>query len=176
VLALTKTDLVNIRPQGGDPAIVNDFPNEDGVPNHAPDGVMQVDNHDMLTGTGTDGKLFSTDLRYTCQDWTSAVGTDGTPRVGHAWPRSGTPVMFPAAGTGGRGGGPRMPPGGFAGGGPPPGGGDRMMSGDHWMSALTEAGCAPGASLVEMGGPMRDNPTVGSGGGYGGFYCFALSP
>ena len=46
------------------------------------------------------------------------------------------------------------------------------MSGDNWMSALNEAGCAAGASLVEMGGPKRDNPTVGSGGGYGAIYCF----
>jgi hypothetical protein len=27
-----------------------------------------------------------------------------------------------------------------------------------------------------MGGPQLNNPTVGSGGGYGGFYCFALMP
>jgi hypothetical protein len=46
----------------------------------------------------------------------------------------------------------------------------------HWMSALDEAGCAAGASLVEMGPPQLTNPTVGSGGGYGGFYCFALTP
>jgi hypothetical protein len=44
------------------------------------------------------------------------------------------------------------------------------------MSALTEAGCAPGASLIEMGPPDASNPTVGSGGGYGGIYCFALMP
>ena len=47
---------------------------------------------------------------------------------------------------------------------------------DNWMSSLTEAGCAAGASLVEMGGPIASNPTVGSGGGYGGIYCFALTP
>jgi hypothetical protein len=44
------------------------------------------------------------------------------------------------------------------------------------MSAFNEAGCAPGASLVEMGGPKPRNPTAGSGGGYGRFYCFALTP
>jgi hypothetical protein len=31
-------------------------------------------------------------------------------------------------------------------------------------------------SLIEMGPPILSNPTVGSGGGYGGFYCFALTP
>ena len=69
----------------------------------------------------------------------------------------------------------RLPPRGPLGRRPgfPPGG---MTSGDHWISALDEAGCAPGVSLVEMGGPILSMPTVGSGGGYGGFYCFSLTP
>ncbi|HNN92275.1 MAG TPA: hypothetical protein PKI03_08405, partial [Pseudomonadota bacterium] len=37
LFANTKTDLVATRPVGADPAIQNDFPNEDGVPNHQPD-------------------------------------------------------------------------------------------------------------------------------------------
>jgi hypothetical protein len=37
-------------------------------------------------------------------------------------------------------------------------------------------GCAPGVSLIEMGPPDPSMPTVGSGGGYGGFYCFSLTP
>ena len=45
----------------------------------------------------------------------------------------------------------------------------------NWMSALDESGCAPGVNLIQTGGPGRDG-TVGSGGGYGGFYCFALTP
>jgi len=180
VFAMTRADLINTRPKGADPAIINDFPNEDGVPNHAPDGATQLDNHDVLTGTGTEGKLFSEDARYTCKDWTSSVGADGTPRVGHSWPRSGTPVRIPTSGTGG---GMRPGsgfPGAAAGRGAPPlpmgGSGGGRISGDHWMSALNEAGCAAGASLVEMGGPNRNNPTVGSGGGYGAIYCFALTP
>ena len=50
------------------------------------------------------------------------------------------------------------------------------INGANWMSSLDEAGCAPGASLIEMGPPNPSNPTVGSGGGYGGIYCFALMP
>ncbi|HET8938861.1 MAG TPA: hypothetical protein VFN67_35690 [Polyangiales bacterium] len=177
LLAMTREDILNIRPKGGDPAIVDDFPNEDGVPNHAPDGVMQVDNHDVLTGTNDKGQLFNADWKYTCHDWTSAVGADGTPRVGHSWPRSGTPIRRGGAGAGGAGDVPtgmRRPRPSAAGmGGGMMGG---MISGDNWMSALNEAGCAPGASLVEMGGPRADNPTVGSGGGYGAIYCFALTP
>ena len=45
-----------------------------------------------------------------------------------------------------------------------------------WMSSLIESGCAPGVSLIEMGPPNPNSNTVGSGGGYGGFYCFALVP
>ncbi|MES1179066.1 MAG: hypothetical protein ABUL62_32425 [Myxococcales bacterium] len=44
------------------------------------------------------------------------------------------------------------------------------------MSSLTESGCKAGSNLVETGGPAANAVTVGSGGGYGGFYCFALSP
>jgi hypothetical protein len=60
-----------------------------------------------------------------------------------------------------------------SGGGMQPGGGGNA---DNWMSALNEAGCAPGASQVEIGPPDPDMPMVGSGGGYGGIYCFALTP
>ena len=175
LVAANKTDLMTTRPTGADTLIVNDLPNEDGVPNMAPDG-EEVDNHDVLTGTNETGGVFSTDWAFTCHDWTSAVGSDGTPRVGHSWPRmGGMGGTFPApvagsggssggfAGTGGRGG---RPGGGFGG----------MGNQDNWMSALTEAGCAPGASLIEMGPPDPSNPTVGSGGGYGGIYCFALMP
>lgn len=192
LFAASRGDALGIRPKG-DAAIANDFPNEDGVPNHAPDGVSQVDNHDVLTGTDDQGQLFDSDWKYTCQDWTSSNGSDGTPRVGHSWPRSGTSLRGStgtmAGGFGAAGFGGRMPRGeagaagrtgrssrsGAAGGGAFgfPGGG--AVSGDNWMSALTEAGCAAGASLVEMGGPRRNNPTVGSGGGYGAIYCFVVT-
>jgi hypothetical protein len=151
LVAMTKADLAQERPKGADSAIINDLPNEDGVGNHAPDGSMQLDNHDVLTGSSATGTLYGSDWSVTCHDWTSSVGSDGKPRVGHSWPRMG----------GGNGG----PMGGGGGGGM-----------NNWMSALNEAGCAAGASLVEMGGPMASNPTVGSGGGYGAIYCFALTP
>jgi hypothetical protein len=43
------------------------------------------------------------------------------------------------------------------------------------MSSLDESGCAAGINLIETGPPDTSEDTVGSGGGYGGFYCFALS-
>lgn len=93
LLAENKTNLLNQRPLGGDSAIVNDFPNEEGVPNHQPDpNQPQVDNHDTLTGTNTQGMLNSS--TSTCKDWTSALGdvaTEGKPRIGHMWPRLGGP-------------------------------------------------------------------------------------
>lgn len=139
--ANSKADIMGIRPMGGDPTIRNDFPNEDGVPNHNPDNTGQVDNHDFLTGTNLQGGLYSASA--TCLDWTANAGNkslEGMPRVGHSWPR---------------------------------GGGGSI---DSWMSSLTESGCAPSVDLVEMGPPNPNANTVGSGGGYGGFYCFALEP
>jgi hypothetical protein len=45
------------------------------------------------------------------------------------------------------------------------------------MSALNEAGCAPGAFIIEAGPPgANGTKSVGDGGGYGGIYCFALTP
>jgi hypothetical protein len=46
----------------------------------------------------------------------------------------------------------------------------------HWISGQAEAGCGAGYNIAQTGGPDPDNPIVGSGGGYGGFYCFALNP
>jgi hypothetical protein len=192
LIAANTADLVQVRPEGADEAIVDDLPNEDGVPNHAPDPMAgEVDNHDVLTGTNEQGKLFSADAGSTCEDWTSSVGEAGKPRCGHSWPRRGGPggapggmmlegdggastsSFFPGgAGPTGVGGGPIMMVGG--GGGPPVG---SFGSGDNWMSALDEAGCAPGAFIVEAGPPgANGTKTVGDGGGYGAIYCFALTP
>jgi hypothetical protein len=155
LVSTNKTDLLMVRPGSADATIKNDLPNEDGVPNHDPDGTGQVDNHDILTGTNDKGQLYKNDVKVTCNDWTKSEGDSAdAPRVGHAWPRSG--------------------PGG--GGGRPGGGGGGGGSTENWMSALDEAGCGAGISVVEMGPPMESIPTVGSGGGYGGIYCFALTP
>jgi len=156
LVAMNLTDVASERPTGADAAIVNDLPNEDGVPNHDPDNSGDVDNHDVLTGTNDKGKVFSADGASTCNDWTSKESS-GSPRVGHSWPRMG--------GFGGGGGGIG---GGFG------GGGGGM---NNWMSALNEAGCAPGAFIIEAGPPgANGTKSVGDGGGYGGIYCFALTP
>ena len=46
-------------------------------------------------------------------------------------------------------------------------------SGMGWMSAHLVPSCAPSVSLRQAGGGPQG---VGSLGGYGGFYCFALTP
>jgi hypothetical protein len=128
--------LLNTRPEA-DPAIVNDLPNEYGVPNHRPDPTMPMpDNHHFLTGSGTDGRLYQGSVNGTCDNWT-ALSNAGRPRIGFSWP------------AGGR---------------------------QHWISGQDEGGCGAGAVLFGMGGSDPNNPIVGSGGGYGGIYCFALMP
>ena len=46
--------------------------------------------------------------------------------------------------------------------------------GAHWISEFSAPGCAPGVGTE--GRPPPGSNQVGSGGGYGGFYCFALEP
>jgi hypothetical protein len=48
----------------------------------------------------------------------------------------------------------------------------------NWISGQDEGGCGAGVTGVgtENGGSDPRNPIVGSGGGYGGIYCFALTP
>jgi hypothetical protein len=152
------TELLAERPSTAATEIKNDLPNETGTPNHNP-GTGAVDNHDIVTGSGTDGKRYGTSPGAHCDDWTNATKDYGAPRVGHSWPRAG--------GGGGRGG--------------PSGGGGSM---NNWMSALDEAGCGAGINIdPTIDGPPDSNltpaealGTVGSGGGYGGFYCFASMP
>ena len=140
VVAMNRAGLMTTRPQG-DSTIVNDLPNENGIPNHS-DGAPGCtgnacpDNHDTLTGSTSTGMLLS-GTGTTCSDWTSAVGSAGRPGLGHSWPAS---------------------------------------SGMSWMQVHTAAGCAPSVALVQSGGPPAGATGVGDGGGYGGFYCFAVTP
>jgi hypothetical protein len=165
MLAANKADLMQQRPRGADPAISNDMPNENGIPNHNPDGTGNVDNHDVLTGTGPMGMLYSTKAGNTCADWTSSAAVDPATLGGG----TGTGGAS-GGGTGGRGGG------GLYGNGPWCGHSWGAPSGMNWMSALAEGGCGAGINLMEMGGPMQGVYTVGTGGGYGAIYCFALQP
>ena len=145
LVANTRADLLHDRPEGADPAIVNDLPNENGIPNKRPEPTLpEEDNHHTLTGSDTQGALFGP--MATCRDWTSANGdlaTEGRPRVGLTFPR---------------------------------GGANMDSSTKNWISALIEAGCAPGVTLIPTPMPGPDVVDVGSGGGYGAIYCFALSP
>ncbi|MBN1577746.1 MAG: carboxypeptidase regulatory-like domain-containing protein [Chitinispirillaceae bacterium] len=134
-------DLLKDRPSSADPAIKNDLPNEDGIPNHAPEGT-NVDNHLTLTGSNAQGKLYGSNA--TCNDWTATTGKGGSkPRSGMSWPQN-----F----------------GGFGG-----------MT--NWISVWDQNGCLAGIDLSERSGAGDPNDySVGAGGGYGGFYCFALNP
>lgn len=159
-IASNLTELAATRPGGITvSSILNNLPNEDGTPHHNEEaGCTDVnkcaDNHDVLTGSDSDGKLCTastcddmwsgspqTITDYTCKDWTLGTSTAGiAPRVGHTWPTAGGMVG---------------------------------MS-DDWISILTEAGCAPGYNLVQDGGPDATGlGSVGDGGGYGAIYCLA---
>jgi hypothetical protein len=88
VFAMNKAGLIAGPRPMGNPAVVADFPNELGVPNK-----QGTDNHDTLTGSNRMGRYAGT-LQLTCNDWTSAVGTDGRPQIGHSWPRSPSNLSF----------------------------------------------------------------------------------
>jgi hypothetical protein len=138
VVAMTKAALLNARPQGADPVIINDLPNEEGVPNSRPDPSQgEVNNHHFLTGSDASGKLYMNSVNSTCANWTSKEASAGRPRIGFSYIA-----------------------------------GNRQ----HWISGQDEGGCGAGAVLVDEGGSDPSNPIVGSGGGYGGIYCFASMP
>lgn len=82
-VASSKAGLIATRPTGADSAIINDLPNENGTPNHDPDGT-QVDNHDVLTGSNAQGKTTG----YLCDDWKDNTKT-GQVQIGHSWPAHG---------------------------------------------------------------------------------------
>jgi hypothetical protein len=133
-----KTGLLATRP-AGDAEIMDDLPNEFGVPNHRPDPTLpEVDNHLTVTGTNNLGQLYGPDA--TCEDWTSTTKRPG-PRVGMAWPQAGG---FPLK---------------------------------NWISEWDQTGCEAGFDVdPKTGAGNRNDYSVGKGGGYGGYYCFALTP
>jgi hypothetical protein len=93
LVAQNLTALLKERPEGAHQMIINDLPNELGMPNRAGSAENgNDDNHDTITGTNTMGNW---DGNETCSDWTSitaaVTGTGGGmggngPRVGHSWP------------------------------------------------------------------------------------------
>ncbi len=48
------------------------------------------------------------------------------------------------------------------------------QSGMHWIRAHQTRGCSPGVNTVQNG--PGTGTSVGAGGGWGGIYCFALTP
>jgi hypothetical protein len=131
LVAANPEALLKVRPEGADPTISNDLPDEYGVPNRCATGSC-LDNHDTLTGFIEPGTTMK--LNDTCQDWTTVVPDAGQPIVGHSWGSEAIP---------------------------------------SWYAGHRNRGCAAGGTLVEE---LPSEPTVGSGGGYGGIYCFALVP
>jgi hypothetical protein len=105
LLAEAKSGLLHDRPDGDDETVVwtdnwgqewvftDCLTTELGNCNHT-----YGDSHDILTGSNNQGRLYNTDPKYTCNDWTSTTNNtscDGTrgecwPAIGHSWPaRSG---------------------------------------------------------------------------------------
>ncbi len=84
LVAKNKSDLLSERPKGADAAIIDDLPNETGTPNGKDgcNGTDCPDNHDVLTGSKSNGVLDSSSS--TCDDWTSTTAS-GQPRIGHSW-------------------------------------------------------------------------------------------
>jgi len=151
LVAMTLQDLLQERPKGADPAIIDDLPNERGEPNHTDTVPEMDDNHDVVTATNAQGMW---DGRTTCEDWTSTetvmsmpqqgmmmmgpwgnIPMDG-PGLGHSWPSE--------------------------------------FSGVSWMTAHRAPGCGASVALVQTGAGMGTG--IGNAGGYGGIYCFAMLP
>jgi len=159
LVAMNVEGLLNERPDG-DPQSVDDLPDENGVPNST-----LGDTHDTLTGSNAEGRLpDDADASDTCNDWTSRAEEDSGDQImcGHSWPRC---AMSEQGCDGETGGG--FPGGSFPGG--------MFGNGSQWISDHPVQGCKPGVNFEQNGGGTPGTGTVGAGGGYGGFYCFALN-
>jgi hypothetical protein len=129
-----------------DAAIKNDLPNEDGVPNHRPDPNKPE----------VDNHHFAT-----------GSGTDGK-LYSAGGSVSSTCLDWTTVGTDTKVTG--KPHCGFSW---PRGSGG---SASNWISGFDAHGCKAGTELIQNGAGDQTNPIIGGGGGYGGFYCFALTP
>jgi hypothetical protein len=143
---MPSTDLDG-RPRGADEQLAAMFTGENGE--RIRDN-LDIDNHDVLTGSDRMGLLFDDGeggATATCEDWTSKTrrgrpggptATGGQVPVGHSWPRSNS-------------------------------------EGRHWISEHTVNGCEPGVDVNGGTAAPLGDFRVGAAGGYGGFYCFALN-
>ncbi len=154
VVSMNLTNLLKERPSDADAAIKEDLPNEDGVPNKRPDPTKDPDDtHHFLTGSKASGEWYGKDLHQnssTCLDWTTN-GRKNIASSNEAGDLTGRPQI------------------GFS---------FSVDQRRNWISGQTEGGCGAGITGVGTvnGGSQESNPIVGSGGGYGGIYCFAMVP
>jgi hypothetical protein len=146
MFAPTLNDAKNMRPQKGDPTIQNDFPNETGTLNKHPGPNGEEEDNHHMLTGSTTAGILK-GASATCKDWTASVHSAANGR-----PYCG--LSFPrVVGTG--------------------------EVNTHWISAYEAWGCAPGIEITITRGASqqaKDGGWVGGGGGYGGFYCFALNP
>jgi hypothetical protein len=127
LIAMNPAGLVVGNRPAGDGQAVADLPDEKGR------GTRMIgDTHDVITASNRMGRLRSTNLASTCQDWTSASGGSGI-GAGHSWPAS---------------------------------------SGMNWMEAHPVPNCTPSVNTTFTPNGLG----IGGYGGWGGFYCFALTP
>ena len=85
IVTTNTAGLVGDRPTGANSTIINDLPDENGTPHELEEtSTTATDNHDILTGSTTEGTLYGSTAN--CSDWTSsAASTSAKPRVGHSW-------------------------------------------------------------------------------------------
>ncbi len=123
------------------------------------------DDHDTMTATLADG----TYAGFSCEDWTSTTAVDDSEPVDDPWadtdedPWRDTDEDPWDWGNGNWG---DMLMGGIMMGHSWP-----AFSGTGFVESHAGHDCAPGTNFIQDG--AGDTTTVGGGGGYGGFYCFA---
>lgn len=98
------------------------------------------------TLTGSNGQGTLFSATSTCKDWTSTSTNNATTGEGVGRPKTGFCWS--------------------------------VANRRHWLDGQLEGGCGAGVTGVGTvnGGSDPGNPIVGSGGGYGAFYCFAMVP